>query len=97
MFGRLQIDVGNTQCLEQIEAWVRDRFQLDAGMIVLVSELQNSTPGFPEKETVVLFWLTADERYRFRVFKPAGLVTQNDIPIRWLLPSLLDDSGENCC
>ncbi|MBL1435027.1 MAG: hypothetical protein COB08_002355 [Rhodobacteraceae bacterium] len=89
--------MGNTQCLEQIETWVRDRFQLSADMIVLVSELQNSTPGFPEKETVVLFWLASDERYRFRVFKPACLVTQNDIPIRWLLPSLLDDSGENCC
>lgn len=50
MFGRLQIDMGNTQCLEQIETWVRDRFQLSADMIVLVSELQNSTPGFPEKK-----------------------------------------------
>ncbi|PHR56585.1 MAG: hypothetical protein COA47_12765 [Robiginitomaculum sp.] len=97
MFGQQRFDAANIRYLGEIEAWVRERFQLCAEMIVLVSEQQNSTPGFPKKETVVLFWLDTERRYRFRVFKPVSLVTLGDIPIRWLLPSLLDDSGENCC
>ncbi|WP_375257257.1 hypothetical protein [Citreimonas sp.] len=83
--------------LDRIEAWVRARFSVPDDQIVLVSEERGRVPGFPPRLTTVLFWMARDERYRFRVFKPAAQVDKSDLPLAWLRPALIDDGDADCC
>ena len=96
MFRRARVDRGRLDALERIEAWTRARFGLGPDAVVLVGEATCLQPGYPPLETTVRFWI-AGERYRFTIFKSADAVFEDDVPIAWLLPSLLDDGDAGCC
>ncbi len=97
MFQRFGTRPENVECLSRIEGWTRARFSLDAADIVLVSEEASGLPGFPALDTTVRFWTDRDTRYRLRIFKPARDVATTDLPVAWLLPSLIDDGDPDCC
>lgn len=81
---------------EEIENWLRERFDLVPHDVVLVSQEPPRHPGFPPSETLIVFW-KGEERYRLRIFKSAFEVERSDMPLAWLLPSLLDDGAADCC
>lgn len=85
----------NIVSLERVDGWVRARFGLLSRDLVLVSEDRPRLPGFPALQTTVLFW-SGSARYRFVVFTPVAQVAEADLPLAWLLPSLIDD-GADCC
>jgi nitrate reductase delta subunit len=97
MFQRLGGKPENLAHLERIEEAVRTRFRLPDDALVLVSEERSDTPGFPAHDTTVRFWTDPDRRYRLRIFKPVRDITPADLPVAWLLPSLLDDGDPDCC
>ena len=97
MFQRLGGKPDNVIHLDRIETLVRHRFALPASQIVLVSEELCTTPGFPPCDTTVRFWTNRDTRYRLRIFKPAAEIGAPDLPVAWLLPSLIDDGEPDCC
>lgn len=96
MFRRAARPVVEPAALEAVEALVRARFHLGPDDLVLVSEEAPRQPGFPSRATQVLFW-RGDIRHRFQVFRPAADVGAADIPVSWLLPSLVDDGTADCC
>jgi hypothetical protein len=53
----------------RVKRWTRARFSLASDTVLLVSELESATPGFPPLRTVVAFWI-AERHYHFSVFKP---------------------------
>jgi nitrate reductase delta subunit len=83
----------------QVESWTRERFSLDHGMQVLVSEIACSQPGCPPLETIVAFWTAPGERHHFKVFKPVDRVVPDDLPYAWQKPTLraLAGEGGDCC
>jgi len=97
MFQRLGGRPDNLIHLDRIEALVRARFAVPDDQIVLVSEEAPGVPGFPALDTTVRFWMERDARYRLRIFKPAAGVSEADLPVAWLLPSLIDDGDPDCC
>ena len=96
MFRRASTSRDKLADLERVEAWTRARFGLHPDAVVIVTESPARQPGYPPLETTVLFWI-GGERYRFTVFKPVAEVVEGDVPIAWLLPSLLDDGEAGCC
>jgi hypothetical protein len=97
MFQRLGGTPDNLIHLDRIEALVRARFALPSDQIVLVSEDPCTIPGFPPRDTTVRFWTDRETRYRLRIFKPAAKIGAPDLPVAWLLPSLIDDGDPDCC
>lgn len=97
MFTKSRKTPVNAENLENIEAWTRKCFALSRSDIVLVSEQQSRLPGFSSQETIVTFFDEDKQRYRFRIFKPAALVKENDIPINWMKQALIDDGSIECC
>jgi hypothetical protein len=83
----------------QLKVWTRERFDLREGVVVMAAEIACGIPGCPPIETVVAFWTKDETRYRYKVFKPIADVLYEDLPYRWLLPSLIDDGGLGleCC
>jgi nitrate reductase delta subunit len=63
----------------------------------MVLEGEGRLPGYPPRETTVLFWTDPGTRHRLRLFKAAEAVTEEDLPVRWLLPTLVDDGDGECC
>lgn len=96
MFQRLGAVPGNLVHLDRIEAIVRDRFALTASELVLVTEDPGLVPGHPPRLVTIRFWKDR-VRYRFRIFKPAAGVGQDDMPAAWLLRALIDDGDPDCC
>jgi hypothetical protein len=96
MFRRLQPQKGTLDDISRIEGLVRDRFRIGPTDIVLVSQDRGSKPGFPPLETNVIFW-KGDKRYRLKIFAPAAQVTDRDLPVDWLLPTLEDTGEAGCC
>ena len=90
---------GHLEALERIEGWTRARFGLPGEAVILVAEIECRVPGCPPIETVVAFWTKDETRYRFKLFKPVADVAADDLPVSWLLPSLVDygDLGCECC
>tara|TARA_R110000787_G_scaffold115143_2_gene225061 strand:- start:1812 stop:2102 length:291 start_codon:yes stop_codon:yes gene_type:complete len=82
--------------LARLEGLVRGRFRVPETEIVLVSEDAGARPGFPARETNVIFWKDA-KRYRLKIFSPVSDVTDADLPVGWLLPSLIDNGDADCC
>jgi hypothetical protein len=80
----------------RIKRWARERFGLGGDAIVLVSELESATPGFPPLHTVVAFWTAERKHYHFRVFKPLAAVTEDDIPPAWYREALAVTPGVDC-
>jgi len=97
MFRRGAISPETLACLERVEDWTRTRFAVPDDQLVLVAEEDGRVPGFPPRLTTVRFWTAPDDRYRFRLFKPACAVTEDDLPLAWLLPMLKDDGDPDCC
>lgn len=87
------------QALERIAAQTRQRFRLGDEAVVLVAELDCTLPGCPPLDTVVVFWTPQGVRHRFKIFKPALQVTEEDLPYAWLMRSLAAPEGfdEDCC
>ena len=66
---------------------------------VIAAEIACQVPGCPPIETVIAFWTEEGTRYRFKIFKPVEEVVEDDLPVAWLKPSLIDygDLGCDCC
>ena len=99
MLGNIRKNPEHLGALERIEGWARGRFGLPGEAVILVAEIECRVPGCPPIETVVAFWAKDETRYRFKLFKPVAAVVADDLPISWLLPSLVDygDLGCECC
>ena len=99
MFGNVRRYPGQLDATTRVEGWVRARFSLGDLATVMVAEVQCPVPGCPPIETIVAFWDGDGTRYRFKVFKPVADVVEDDVPISWLLPSLVDygELGCDCC
>jgi len=96
MFRRLAPATDNLQDISRVEAILRERFDVDQNEIILVSEDPGIKPGFPPFETNMIFWKD-ETRYRLKVFTKVADVTDRDVPIKWLLPSLEDAGEGDCC
>lgn len=96
MFRRLETRRDTLEDIARIEYLVRERFGIPASEIVLVSEDRGMKPGFPPRETNVVFWKTG-KRYRLKIFSPVSAVMGADLPIGWLLPALEDTGDAECC
>jgi hypothetical protein len=83
--------------LEKVKAWTRERFTLSEEATILVSEISCTIPGCPPLETVVAFWTEDKKLHHFKLFKPLDEVVYDDLPLAWLMDSLADDDGFECC
>ena len=99
MLGNIRKSPGHLEAIGRIEGWTRARFGLPGEAVILVAEIECRVPGCPPIETVVAFWTGDETRYRFKLFKPVAAVVADDLPVSWLLPSLVDygDLGCECC
>ena len=96
MFRRLGAGKDTLEDITRVESLIRERFDIPASEIILVSEDPGLKPGFPPKETNAVFW-KRETRYRLKIFSPVAAVTPEDLPLRWLLPSLEDTGELDCC
>ena len=87
------------RAVKRLKDWTRERFNFDDNLVVMAAEIACGVPSCPPIETVVAFWTEDGTRYRFKVFKPIAEVANDDLPFRWLMPSLVDDDGLGleCC
>ena len=69
MFRRLDPE-NNLEDINQVEHLIRQRFGLPDSEITLVSEGPGLKPGFPPKETNVVFW-KEETRYAQKSFRPS--------------------------
>lgn len=85
--------------LDHVADVTRARFALADDETVLVNEVDGTLPGFPPRETHVVFRTRDGALHRFRVFKRAQEVSEADIPPAWLKAALanVDGFGCNCC
>jgi hypothetical protein len=97
--GFLKKGADHGQALDRIAAQTRARFKLGDEAVVLVAELACTLPGCPPIDTVVVFWTAQGVRHRFKIFKPALQVTEEDLPYAWLMRSLAAPEGfdQDCC
>ena len=96
MFRRLSPATDILNDIALVESIFRERFQIKKEDIILVSEDRSTTLGFPPYETNIIFWKD-NIRYRHKIFLRIGDVKHEDIPVRWLLPSLEDNGEGDCC
>lgn len=80
----------------RVKRWTRERFELDSGATLLVSELESALPGFPPLQTVVAFWTAERRHYHFKVFKPLEEVVEDDLPPSWFRGALEVPAGAAC-
>ena len=92
-----KISPEHTAALDRVREWVRARFSLGEGAI-LVAEVTCAVPGCPPIETVIAFW-SGERRHHFKVFKLVAEVTEADLPPYWLKNALAvsDDFQCECC
>jgi hypothetical protein len=96
MFRRLAPGKDTLEDISRVEGLVRERFDVGASDIILVSQDAGTKPGFPPVETNVIFWKN-ESRYRLKIFTPVSHVMRKDLPTDWLLPSLEDTGDGDCC
>ncbi|HCH56596.1 MAG TPA: hypothetical protein DEV64_05855 [Rhodospirillaceae bacterium] len=96
MFRRLGPENNILEDINRVERLIRQRFGLPDSEITLVSEDPGLKPGFPPKETNVVFW-KEETRYRLKIFSPIAKVSSDDLPLTWLLPALEDNGDLDCC
>ncbi len=99
MFGNVRKNPGQLDAVARVEGFVRERFSLPESAVVMVAEVECGMPGCPPIETIAAFWGEDGTRYRFKIFKPVAEVEEDDLPISWLLPALVDygELGCDCC
>jgi hypothetical protein len=85
-----------SEALERVRGWTRERFGLADEIAVMVSELACALPGCPPVETVVAFWTAPERRHHFKIFKPVAAVVPDDLPPAWLRDALLVPEGGDC-
>lgn len=85
--------------MDRVKAMTRERLDLDDDIPVLVAQVACASPGCPPLETIVTFWTGENLRHQFKVFKPVSQVTDDDLPYRWMKPTLvaLEGYGCDCC
>jgi hypothetical protein len=81
--------------IQRVREWTRARFALSEEASIVVTELACGLPGCPPLETVIAFWIE-ERRHHFKVFQPIAQVVEEDLPPRWLLPSLAVPDGFDC-
>ena len=96
MLGSFRKSAAQLQALDRIRDWTRERFSLDGGATLLVTEVACSQPGCPPLETVVAFWTEGNKRHHFKVFKPAAEVSPDDLPYSWMKDGLVVPEGFSC-
>lgn len=97
MLGSVKKSPEHLEAIDRVREWTRERFQLPTDAAILVSEVACTTPGCPPLETVVAFWTPDGKRHTYKRFKPVAEVVYDDLPYNWLLDSLEDDEGCECC
>jgi hypothetical protein len=86
-----------SEALSRVREWTRGRFDLPDEAPILVSERLCALPGFPPRETHVLFLTGGGKRHHFKVFKPVLEVVPEDLPYPWLKDTLLVAEGAGGC
>lgn len=99
MFQSFQKSASERRAIARVSDWTKKRFKLPIQATVMVAEVNCQIPGCPPVETVIAFWSDTEIRYRIKIFKPVTDVTEDDLPVSWLLPTLIDenDLGCDCC
>ena len=85
----------NSAAIERARQWTRARFALAQDQTVMVSEIACGVPGCPPLETHVVFWTTAG-RHHFKIFKPLGQVSEDDLPPVFMKNALVALEGFEC-
>ena len=85
----------NGAAIERARQWTRARFALAQDQTVMVSEIACGVPGCPPLETHVVFWTTAG-RHHFKIFKPLGQVSEDDLPPAFMKNALVALEGFEC-
>ena len=85
----------NSAAIERARQWTRARFALAQDQTVMVSEIACGVPGCPPVETHVVFWTTAG-RHHFKIFKPLGQVSEDDLPPAFMKNALVALEGFEC-
>ncbi len=96
MAGASTQNAGRIEAMGRLKDWTRDRFGLPADATILVSEMACALPGFPPRETHVLFLAGGGKRHHFKVFKPVMAIGQEDLPYAWLKDTLVIPEGAGC-
>ena len=89
-------DHGPAADLRRIETLARHRYRLESFTPIRVEELATTEPGFPPRETRILFWSGNDAQHQHRIFKPAKDVTIEDLPPWWYKDALILDEFPYC-
>ena len=99
MLGTFTKSPAHLEAVEQVQRWTRTRFALAEDIVIIAAEITCQVPGCPPIETVIAFWNGEGTRYRLKIFKRVAAVVEDDLPVSWLLPSLIDygDLGCDCC
>lgn len=99
MLGSFAKSPAHLEAVERVQRWTRKRFDLAEDTVIIAAEIICQVPGCPPIETVIAFWTGDGTRYRFKIFKPVETIVEDDLPVSWLKPSLIDygDLGCDCC
>ena len=89
----------DTDPLERVKEWTRERFKLAGDVPVLVAEIACGLPGCPPLETAVAFWTEGPTRHQFKLVKPVAEVVEDDLPPSFMKNALIvdEESGLECC
>ncbi len=96
MFRRLGPAADRLPDIARVEKIIRRRFEVNENEIILVSQDVNNKPGFPIEETNIVFF-KENKRFKLKIFLPVASVSEQDIPLKWLLNSLQDTGEDDCC
>jgi len=98
MLGPARKNPERLHAIERVTEWTRARFGLPKEAAISVAEVACTLPGCAPLETVVMFWV-AEQRYQFKLFKPAAEVVADDLPYAWLQDALAVQEGVGwyCC
>ena len=67
------------EALARIKGWTREAFALADDAVVMVTELRCQEDDCPEVETVIAVMTGPGQTRRFKLMKPAGEVTAEDV------------------
>ncbi len=97
--GKLRRPRGQPDAARRLKQWTRERFKLAEDELIIVREGATTIPGYPPRETVVVFWTTDGRRHEFKLFKRVADIGEDDLPPAWLKDALAacDGFGCECC